>query len=271
MVSNNISPGYELKELCQKLRATKRKENEESPSTECCSSCRKRLNENMNINQHENKASSPASNLRRTSLRAKESTHKESNMVPNLKAGIDCDERKATISTKSHKVGDSKESNSSQFFSVTQEKNTSEASALHQSKIKRENSRNGHPVKTEVHEQLQASNDPRSNSVSDVKSHALKEKTKVRLLSEGNRPVSGKSEDCSRDQTENGTSREHLDGSRCTCDCGSCPEYVQRSAYDLLERCLDLNPATRITASEALKHPFFRDNESSGIFSQPER
>lgn len=28
------------------------------------------------------------------------------------------------------------------------------------------------------------------------------------------------------------------------------------SAYHLLERLLDLNPETRITASEALKHPF---------------
>ncbi|GCC31260.1 hypothetical protein chiPu_0009717, partial [Chiloscyllium punctatum] len=30
-------------------------------------------------------------------------------------------------------------------------------------------------------------------------------------------------------------------------------------AYDLLDRLLDLNPATRITAEQALKHPFFED------------
>eukprot|EP00117_Sycon_ciliatum_P043335 scpid99554/ scgid31391/ Probable serine/threonine-protein kinase cdc7; Cell division control protein 7 len=31
---------------------------------------------------------------------------------------------------------------------------------------------------------------------------------------------------------------------------------VPDSAYDLLRRCLDLNPLTRITASQALSHPF---------------
>ena len=30
-------------------------------------------------------------------------------------------------------------------------------------------------------------------------------------------------------------------------------------AYDLLKRCLDLNPSTRITASDALCHPFLKD------------
>lgn len=30
-------------------------------------------------------------------------------------------------------------------------------------------------------------------------------------------------------------------------------------AYDLLKRCLDLNPLTRITASDALYHPFLKD------------
>lgn len=30
-------------------------------------------------------------------------------------------------------------------------------------------------------------------------------------------------------------------------------------AYDLLKRCLDLNPLTRITASDALCHPFLKD------------
>eukprot|EP01132_Coremiostelium_polycephalum_P001175 gene1175-1487_t len=33
-------------------------------------------------------------------------------------------------------------------------------------------------------------------------------------------------------------------------------ENIPMEAYDLLERCLDLNPFTRITASEALTHPF---------------
>ena len=30
-------------------------------------------------------------------------------------------------------------------------------------------------------------------------------------------------------------------------------------AYDLLKRCLDLNPLTRITADDALHHPFLKD------------
>lgn len=34
---------------------------------------------------------------------------------------------------------------------------------------------------------------------------------------------------------------------------------IPDSAYHLLERCLDLNPFTRITASEALQHPFFSE------------
>lgn len=36
-----------------------------------------------------------------------------------------------------------------------------------------------------------------------------------------------------------------------------CPrKHNSNSAYDLLEKCLDLNPCTRITAFEALQHPF---------------
>ena len=34
---------------------------------------------------------------------------------------------------------------------------------------------------------------------------------------------------------------------------------IPDSAYDLLKRLLDLNPATRVTAQEALRHEFFRD------------
>jgi len=35
---------------------------------------------------------------------------------------------------------------------------------------------------------------------------------------------------------------------------------VPESAYDLLEKCLDLNPKARISADAALKHPFFNEN-----------
>lgn len=38
-----------------------------------------------------------------------------------------------------------------------------------------------------------------------------------------------------------------------------CWDRVPDAAYDLLDRLLDLNPATRITAAEALLHPLFRD------------
>ncbi|XP_043855328.1 cell division cycle 7-related protein kinase isoform X2 [Dromiciops gliroides] len=36
-------------------------------------------------------------------------------------------------------------------------------------------------------------------------------------------------------------------------------DQVPHEAYDLLDKLLDLNPATRITAQEALVHPFFRE------------
>ncbi|XP_030311162.1 cell division cycle 7-related protein kinase [Calypte anna] len=36
-------------------------------------------------------------------------------------------------------------------------------------------------------------------------------------------------------------------------------DQVSDEAYDLLDKLLDLNPATRITAKEALLHPFFKD------------
>ena len=36
-------------------------------------------------------------------------------------------------------------------------------------------------------------------------------------------------------------------------------DKVPDEAYDLLDRLLDLNPATRITAAQALQHPLFKD------------
>uniref|UniRef100_A0A2H6NDV1 non-specific serine/threonine protein kinase n=1 Tax=Micrurus carvalhoi TaxID=3147026 RepID=A0A2H6NDV1_9SAUR len=36
-------------------------------------------------------------------------------------------------------------------------------------------------------------------------------------------------------------------------------DRVPNSAYDLLDKLLDLNPATRMTAKDALQHPFFRN------------
>lgn len=36
-------------------------------------------------------------------------------------------------------------------------------------------------------------------------------------------------------------------------------DEVPDEAYDLLDKLLDLNPASRITAGEALLHPFFKD------------
>lgn len=37
---------------------------------------------------------------------------------------------------------------------------------------------------------------------------------------------------------------------------------IPDSAFDLLSKLLDLNPYTRITAEEALRHPFFTENHS---------
>lgn len=36
-------------------------------------------------------------------------------------------------------------------------------------------------------------------------------------------------------------------------------DRVPDEAYDLLDRLLDLNPLTRITAAQALEHPLFKD------------
>ncbi|KAK2566029.1 Cell division cycle 7-related protein kinase [Acropora cervicornis] len=52
----------------------------------------------------------------------------------------------------------------------------------------------------------------------------------------------------------------HLDGSECGCACCICCWVIEDAAYDLLRRLLDLNPHTRITASQALEHAFFKDN-----------
>lgn len=52
----------------------------------------------------------------------------------------------------------------------------------------------------------------------------------------------------------------HVDGSECGSTCSAaCCWAIEDSAYELLERCLDLNPHTRITAAEALEHSFFKD------------
>lgn len=51
----------------------------------------------------------------------------------------------------------------------------------------------------------------------------------------------------------------HVDGSECDCTCCKCCWTIEDTAYELLERCLDLNPHTRITAAEALEHPFLRN------------
>jgi hypothetical protein len=288
MVSNGISPGYELRELCQKLRAAKPRESEENLDANCCSSCSKNSKENSNLQKNESEASSPSSTSRRTSSRGKPSALKEGSVVVSPKESFQCngqDVETTATSPPNLEVGDSRKKNSSRdqsirqkttgYFLVKTTKNSQLADArneiLKSGEGKKENVKNSHSDNAKVNEQRSASDDLRSNSVSEVKSHTLKEKTKVRFLSEGNRSMSEESEDCSRDPTGNETFPEHLDGSRCTCHCGSCPEFVPRSAYDLLERCLDLNPATRITANDALDHPFFLDKANSRASSQPER
>lgn len=61
---------------------------------------------------------------------------------------------------------------------------------------------------------------------------------------------------------EEGKDHEHLDGTKCTSNCCKCCWAIPSSAYDLLQRCLDLNPQTRITASQALQHPFFATEQN---------
>lgn len=39
-------------------------------------------------------------------------------------------------------------------------------------------------------------------------------------------------------------------------------QSIPSEAYSLLKRMLDKNPLTRITANDALKHPYFSDNTS---------
>ena len=36
-------------------------------------------------------------------------------------------------------------------------------------------------------------------------------------------------------------------------------EWLPESAYDLLYKCLEINPVKRVTAQEALQHPFLAD------------
>ena len=68
-----------------------------------------------------------------------------------------------------------------------------------------------------------------------------------------------KTSEVSENERANVPKDVHLDGSECACNCGTCCWVISDSAYELLERCLDFNPHTRISASEALDHPFFKN------------
>ena len=61
-----------------------------------------------------------------------------------------------------------------------------------------------------------------------------------------------------REETE-GTSAMHLDGSNCPCTCATCCWTIPDVAYDLLRQCLHLDPQKRVSAAEALEHPFFEE------------
>lgn len=51
-----------------------------------------------------------------------------------------------------------------------------------------------------------------------------------------------------------------MNGDETDSGCCSCSwNQVTDSAYELMSRCLDLNPQTRITAEQGLQHPFLTD------------
>ncbi|KAM4604904.1 cell division cycle 7-related protein kinase isoform 2-T2 [Polymixia lowei] len=72
------------------------------------------------------------------------------------------------------------------------------------------------------------------------------------------------SAECSARPAEKTPRLEDLSGAGSAADCRAREDEggwgeVPHEAYDLLDRLLDLNPATRITAAEALQHPLFKD------------
>ncbi|OWK04846.1 CDC7 [Cervus elaphus hippelaphus] len=110
-------------------------------------------------------------------------------------------------------------------------------------------------------EKLRGINSNTSKLTSDIQecsSHdpAFSEKTENRKLAHfiqtpqaqpsGNSSYKGDSNGCGGNFEESTTNLEGWD-------------EVPDEAYDLLDKLLDLNPASRITAEEALLHPFFKD------------
>lgn len=87
------------------------------------------------------------------------------------------------------------------------------------------------------------SEDTKSNTSTHNMCSLCKEENTIECSNRGHSPVNDK----------------HLDGSQCSSECSRCCWSAPSSAYDLLQRCLDLNPNTRITAREALEHPFFKE------------
>lgn len=69
--------------------------------------------------------------------------------------------------------------------------------------------------------------------------------------------ISGNGGVAATSSLESGSGHESVGGSGLNFDSWN---QVPDSAYDLLYRCLDLNPATRITADLALQHSFIVDN-----------